>query len=42
MAACVSDDGFSLYWFGNLFEEQMVGDFKGFSRSFSLVITVML
>jgi len=36
-------NGFSLHWFGNLFEEQMVGDFKGsFLRSFSLAITVML
>ena len=35
--------GFSLHWFGNLFEEQMVGDFKSsFLRSFALALTVML
>ena len=33
--------GFSLRWFQNLFEEQMVGDFKGsFLRSFGLAIVV--
>jgi putative spermidine/putrescine transport system permease protein len=35
-------NGFSLHWFGNLFEEQMVGDFQGsFSRSFALALLVM-
>jgi len=34
-------NGFSLRWFENLFEEQMVGDFKGaFLRSFSLATAV--
>ncbi|MBT6275509.1 MAG: ABC transporter permease [Chromatiales bacterium] len=33
--------GFSLHWFGNLFEEQMVGDFEGsFARSFVLALIV--
>jgi putative spermidine/putrescine transport system permease protein len=36
-------NGFSLRWFGNLFEEQMVGDFKSsFLRSFTLAMTVMV
>lgn len=35
--------GLSLHWFGNLFEEQMVGDFRGsFARSFGLALIVML
>jgi putative spermidine/putrescine transport system permease protein len=35
-------NGFSTRWFANLFEEQMVGDFKGsFLRSFSLALIVM-
>ena len=34
-------NGFSLRWFGNLFEEQMVGDFKSsFARSIALALTV--
>ncbi len=36
-------NGFSFRWFANLFEEQMVGDFKSaFLRSFGLAIIVML
>ena len=36
-------NGFSLRWFANLFEEQMVGDFQGsFARSFVLAIVVMI
>ena len=36
-------NGFSFRWFANLFEEQMVGDFKSsFLRSFTLAITVMV
>lgn len=36
-------NGFSLRWFANLFEEQMVGDFQGsFVRSFALAIIVMI
>lgn len=36
-------NGFSLHWFGNLFQEQMVGDFEGsFSRSILLALLVMV
>lgn len=36
-------NGFSFRWFANLFEEQMVGDFKSaFLRSFGLAVIVML
>ncbi|MBO21138.1 MAG: ABC transporter permease [Rhodospirillaceae bacterium] len=36
-------NGFSLHWFGDLFKEQRVGDFKGsFSRSIGLAFIVML
>jgi putative spermidine/putrescine transport system permease protein len=36
-------NGVSLHWFGNLFEQQAVGDFGGsFRRSFALGIMVML
>ncbi len=36
-------NGFSLHWFGDLFKEQRVGDFKGsFSRSIGLAFIVMV
>ena len=36
-------NGMSLHWFGNLFEQQAVGDFGGsFRRSFALGIMVMV
>lgn len=36
-------NGVSLHWFGNLFEQQAVGDFGGsFRRSFALGVMVML
>ena len=36
-------NGFSFHWFGDLFKEQRVGDFKGsFLRSFSLALLVMI
>ena len=36
-------NGFSLHWFGDLFKEQRVGDFKGsFLRSMSLALVVMI
>ena len=36
-------NGFSLHWFGDLFKEQRVGDFKGsFVRSITLAIIVMI
>tara|TARA_Y100001934_G_C12289005_1_gene743794 strand:+ start:447 stop:1295 length:849 start_codon:yes stop_codon:yes gene_type:complete len=35
-------NGLSLHWFGDLFKEQRVGDFKGsFLRSFALALVVM-
>lgn len=35
--------GVSLHWFGNLFKEQLVGDFKGsFARSIVLAFVVMI
>jgi len=35
--------GLSLYWFGNLFEKQMVGDFAGsFQRSIVLGLATMV
>ncbi|MEM7403636.1 MAG: ABC transporter permease [Pseudomonadota bacterium] len=36
-------NGFSFRWFANLFEQQMVGDFKAsFARSFGLALIVMV
>ena len=36
-------NGFSLHWFGDLFKEQRVGDFKGsFLRSTTLALIVMI
>ena len=36
-------NGFSLHWFGDLFKEQRVGDFKGsFLRSLALALIVMI
>ena len=36
-------NGFSLHWFGDLFKEQRVGDFKGsFFRSITLAVIVMI
>ncbi|MCA1416870.1 ABC transporter permease, partial [Bradyrhizobium sp. NBAIM20] len=36
-------NGVSLHWFGNLFEQQAVGDFGGsFRRSFALGLMVMV
>ena len=36
-------NGFSFHWFGELFKEQRVGDFKGsFLRSLSMALIVMI
>ena len=36
-------NGFSFHWFGDLFKEQRVGDFKGsFLRSMALALIVMI